>query len=285
MFEKLHDLGSRVRHTPVLERQRWLWDTVEPAWQRMFARISDQQGFATHINGDIFKLTYEWGSRYDRLDQRAYEPVVYAALTEAIREGMTVFDIGAHIGMFTLGTAKRVGSKGRVYAFEPSPETALILERHVALNAWQDRVEVVRAVASDLNGKVPFYVNGISMAASLGRENVEVLSPDRPADGAVKLEMESVTLDQFCERGHIQPDVFKIDVEGAELRVLRGAGNLLLTRCLLILCEVHPKQMQYCGSSIDELHAYLEDVGYSLEPLDQPNPMGIFHSRMSPRPR
>ena len=147
MFEKLHDLGSRVRHTPVLERQRWLWDTVEPAWQRMFARISDQQGFATHINGDIFKLTYEWGSRYDRLDQRAYEPVVYAALTEAIREGMTVFDIGAHIGMFTLGTAKRVGSKGRVYAFEPSPETALILERHVALNAWQDRVEVVRAVA------------------------------------------------------------------------------------------------------------------------------------------
>jgi len=285
MLGKLHQIGSRVRHTPLLQRQGWLWETVEPAWQRMFARLSNEQGFSTHINGDIFKLTYEWGSRYDRRDHRAYQPVFFGALTEAIREGMTVFDIGAHIGILTLGAAKRVVNKGRVYAFEPSPETALILERHIALNGWQDRVEVVRAVASDVNGKVPFYVNGISMAASLGRENVEVLSPERPADGAVKLETESVTLDQFCERGHIQPDVFKIDVEGAELRVLRGAGNLLLTRRLPILCEVHPRQMQYCGSSIDELHAYLEDVGYSLEPLDQPNPMGIFHSRMSPHPR
>src|SRR5215472_16112105 len=183
MIEKLHQIGSRVRHTTVLERQRWLWATVEPAWQRMFARMSDQKGFATHIDGDIFKLTYKWGSRYDRLDQRTYEPVFYGALSGAVREGMTVFDIGAHIGILTLAAAKRVGPKGRVYAFEPTPETAQVLERHVALNGWQDRVEVVSEVASDSDGTVAFYVNGMSMSASLGRENVEVLSPERPADG------------------------------------------------------------------------------------------------------
>ena len=281
MFEKLHQLGSRVRHTSLMGRQSWLWATVEPAWQRMFARMSDQQGFSTHINGDIFKLTYEWGSRYDRLDQRAYEPVFYGALTGAVREGMTVFDLGAHIGILTLAAAGRVGPKGRVYAFEPSPETARTLERHIALNGWQDRVEVVRAVASDLDGTVPFYVSGMSMAASLGRENMEVLSPDRPAEGAVKLEVPSVTLDRFCASCGVKPDVLKIDVEGAELRVLRGARNLLATRRLTILCEVHPKQMEYCASSFEELHAYLEDVGYSMEPLDEPNPMGIFHCRMT----
>ena len=62
---------------------------------------------------------------------------------------------------------------------------------------------------------------------------------------------------------------------------MRGARNLLATRRLTILCEVHPKQMEYCGSSFEELHAYLEDVGYSMEPLDEPNPMGIFHCRMT----
>jgi len=244
----------------------------------MFARMSDQQGFATHINGDVFKLTYEWGSRYERLDQRTYEPVFYGAFSGAVREGMTVFDLGAHIGILTLAAAKRVGPKGRVYAFEPSPETARILERHVALNGWQDRVEVVRAVASDFDGTVPFYVNGTSMAASLGRENVEVLSVDRPADSAVKLEVASVTLDRFCASRGITPHVFKIDVEGAELRVLRGARNLLLTRRSAILCEVHPQQMQHCGSSLGELQEFLDGIGYFLTPLDEPNPTGIFHS-------
>ena len=173
MLEKLHQIGSRVRHTPVLERQRWLWGTVEPAWQRVFARMSEQQGFSTHINGDTFNLTYEWGSRYDRLDQRSYEPVFYGALAGIVQNGMTVFDVGAHIGILTLAAARRVGPKGRVYALEPSPETARTLERHIALNGWQDRVELVRAVASDLDGTLPFYVSGMSMAASLGRENVK----------------------------------------------------------------------------------------------------------------
>src|SRR3989442_7232326 len=122
---------------------------------------------------------------------------VFQAFVERIEEGMTVFDIGAHIGLFTLGAAKRVGRRGRVYAFEPSPETAEVLERHVRLNGWQNRVEVVRAVVSDVDGVVPFYAHGLSMAASLGRENVEVLNPEQPDTPTLKIEITSVTLDQF----------------------------------------------------------------------------------------
>jgi FkbM family methyltransferase len=242
MLEILHEVGSKVRHSAVLERQTWLWRRVEPAWQGMFRQASENKGFATHINSDLFRLTYEWGSRYDRADQRVYEPVFYGAMTEIVREGMTVFDIGAHIGIFSLGVAKRIGPIGKVYAFEPCPETAGILERHVIFNQWQDRVSVVRAVTSDLNETVSFYVNGISMSASMGRENVEVLSADRPADGAHRIDVESVTLDRFCAERNVRPDLFKIDVEGAELRVLRGAKTLLLTARPSILCEVHPKQ-------------------------------------------
>jgi FkbM family methyltransferase len=98
-----------------------------------------------------------------------YEPSFYQAFVGRIKEGMTVFDIGAHIGLFTLGAAKRVGKRGRVYAFESSQETAEILDHHVRLNGWQNRVEVVRAVVSDVDGVGPFYAHGLSMAASLGR--------------------------------------------------------------------------------------------------------------------
>ena len=283
MLEILHEIGSRMRHSPVLERQTWLWQRLEPAWQGIFGQLSGPTGFATHINGDVLRLEYEWGSRYDRPDQRAYEPIFYGALTGVVRAGMTVFDIGAHIGIFTLGAAKRVGPAGKVFAFEPSPAASAVLKKHVAFNEWQDRVEVVREVASDVDGKLPFFVNGTSMAASLGRENVEVLSPDRPAGGAVRLDADSITLDRFCAMRAVRPDVIKIDVEGAELKVLLGARGLLERVRPEILCEVHPRQMKHCGSSLEELRDYLADVGYAMEPLSEPNPMGIFHGRLTPK--
>lgn len=283
MLEFLHQCGSRVRHSTVLERQRWIWDRVEPAWQGVFGQLSEKKGFLTHVNGDVFRLGYEWGARYNRADQRVYEPLFYGAMAGMVTEGMTVFDIGAHIGIFSLGAGQRVGSSGKVYAFEPSPETAAILQHHVALNGWERRIEVVRAAASDNDGRTSFYINGISMSNSLGQANVEVLSPERPADGAVRLDVESVTLDRFCRARGIRPGLIKIDVEGAELCVLRGAREILKTVRPFILCEVHPDLMENCDGSVSRLEEFLSEVGYTATRLDEPNWMGIFHSHMRPR--
>jgi FkbM family methyltransferase len=283
MIETLHRIGSRIRHSRFLDDQKWLWGTVEPYWQRIFERLSQRRGFATHINEDMFKLVYDFASRYDRYDHRAYEPTFYHAFIQPIEPGMTVFDIGAHIGLFTLAAAKRVGREGQVFAFEPCQETVALLKRHIHLNGWQDRVEVITAVVSEVNGVVPFYTHGVSMAASLGRENVEVLNPERLDNPAHKSETASVTLDQFCKGRNIRPNVLKIDVEGAELRVLRGAQNVLLNEQLFILCEIHPKQMQYCGSSQHELIAFIDSIGYCLRPIDEPNEFGIFHGLIARR--
>ena len=130
MFETLHRIGSRIRHSRVAKDQEWLWEKFEPYWRRAFERFSRRGGFATHINEDVFTLLYAFGSRYDRHDRRVYEPSFYQAFVQEIRPGMRVLDRGAHNGLFTLGAAKRAGKAGRVYAFEPSPETAEILERH-----------------------------------------------------------------------------------------------------------------------------------------------------------
>ena len=63
------------------------------------------------------------------------------------------------------------------------------------------------------------------MAASLGRENVEVLNPEPLATPACAIEIVSVTLDQFCRAQNVKPDVLKVDAEGAELLILRVKGN------------------------------------------------------------
>jgi FkbM family methyltransferase len=283
MLRSVHRLGSRIRHSRLLGNQKWLWEKVEPSWQRAFEWLSSRRGFVTRVNGEDFRLEYAVGARYDRADRREYEPIFYHAFVQRIGAGMRVFDLGAHVGLFTLGAAKRVGKEGRVYAFEPSPDTAEILERHIALNRWGDRVEVIRAVVSDVDEIVPFYVHGVSMAASLGRDNVEVLNPERPREPAVKINAQSVTLDRFCKERNIKPDIVKIDVEGAELHCLRGARSLLLSHGLTVFCEVHPRNMEVCGSSLSALEAYLDSVGYRLTALDEPNAMGIFHGLISRR--
>ena len=79
-------------------------------------------------------------------------------------------------------------------------------------------------------------------------------------------------------RIEVQADVLKIDVEGAELRVLKGATNILLTQVPHVRCETYPAQMEHGGSSYAELKAFLADAAYSFTALDEPNPMGIFHA-------
>src|SRR5262249_40284913 len=108
--------------------------------------------------------------------------------------------------------------------------------------------------------------------------NVEVLNPERLARPAICHEAASVTLDQFCSERNITPDVIKIDVEGAEVRVLLGAGNVLARSRPVLLCEIHPQQMANCGSSLTELESFREHHGYTITRLDEPNTTGIFHA-------
>ncbi len=83
MLESVHRLGSKIRHSPLLRRQTWLWQRVEPVWQAAFARASKDRGFETRINGDIFRLDYSLGARYNREDNITF--VLYGG--EARRPG------------------------------------------------------------------------------------------------------------------------------------------------------------------------------------------------------
>jgi FkbM family methyltransferase len=281
MLASLHKIASGARHSALLRPLEPLFRRIEPHWNRVLGRAMANDGLEARINDDVFRLDYQYGSRYGK--QKSYEPDIYLPYVASIHEGMTVLDIGAHVGFFALAAAKRVGPMGKVVAFEPSPATLRVLRHHVKLNRWHDRVTVEPSVVSDRAGSVTFYTFDDSMAASLSKENVEVLNVQRP-EHATPVEVPAVTLDDYCRARGLKPNVIKIDVEGAELRVLKGAERLLReSNDLVIWCEVHPRQMENLGDTASELAPFLDALGYSLAPIAEAGHHGIYPSRISRR--
>lgn len=276
----VHRAGSRLRQFGPLGQQAWFWRVCEPMWNGVFDRVTRRQGYLTSVNGDAFRLDYAYGARYDRQDKREYEPTFYLPFAERIRPGMVVFDVGAHVGFFSLAAGLRVGDEGRVVAFECSPDTAALLRRHIAYNRVGHRVSVVEKAVSDSEGRLQFFAYRASMAASMARANVESLNPEHLEEPLRELTVKSVTIDAFCGQHGLRPSIIKIDVEGAELRVLQGCQRTLREVRPEVFCEIHPRQLANCGGSIDELRALVSAVGYTMQPLDDPNPAGIFHARL-----
>lgn len=236
------------------------------------------RGIVVELNGDSLRLTPAYATYHAT---RGFEPEVHEAVTRKIGSGMSVLDVGAHVGLFTLAAALRVGPTGRVVAFEPSPATLANLHRHVALNGFGDRVEVVPAVVGEVEGETSFFIHGETMSASIARASVDELSPGQRAMPATEIHVPVVTLDGFCARRGIRPDHVKIDVEGGELQVLRGAEELLLSTADVV-CEIHPAQLEAAGDSEEALIAFVTGHGRRLVTIDERSD-GIYHAHLQKR--
>lgn len=280
MTTALHSLASRARHATPFRALEPAFRRVEPLWNRTLAATLYRRGFPVVVNGETIRLGYAYGARLAK--QHAYEPDIAVPFAAAIQPGVTVLDIGAHVGVLSLIAAQRVGPRGRVVAFEPAPASLAALRAHCRYNgAVGDRVTIAPVVASDAEGTVPFYTFGDSMAASLAKANVAELNAQHPTT-VTSVEVRAVRLDHYCVERGWTIDVIKIDVEGAELRVLRGARALLERDRPRVFCEIHPKQMANVGDSVAELETFVRSVGYRLTPLAAPGHHGIYPTELSP---
>lgn len=165
-----------------------------------------------------------------------HEVAVQDLLKGLCKPGFVFYDIGAHLGFFSFGVANCAGPKGRVFAFEPDPENCVRLKEMVLRNNLQNRVEVVEAAAWSYtsSGGVPFR-RGSSKAH--GGVLADGIAPVL-ADGEMHL-VSAISLDDFLRKGKPCADVVKIDVEGGECEVLKGAEELFSRSKPTLLCEVH----------------------------------------------
>lgn len=193
----------------------------------------------------------------------AWNPDEYAAFRRDVREGDVVLDIGANLGAYTLLFAQWVGERGRVYAFEPAPDARRGLAQHVVMNDVAARVVVLREAVSGTPGTARFLATGTSGA-------------NRLTGGAEREATDVVTtsIDAFCAPLGLRPRLIKVDVEGAELDVLRGARQTIAAGGghLRLYVEMHPGLWPAMGISREQIEAELQAQGLRAEALDGGSP-------------
>jgi len=182
----------------------------------------------------------EWMGLYEVRKQRA--------LRRLVAPGMTVCDIGANAGFYTLGLARLVGEDGRVLAFEPLPRNLAKIRHHLALNRVAN-VTLSDCALSDVTATLQFSEGDNDFTGRISKE-------------AGDLEVQSVCLDQFLEKQSLpDPALLKIDVEGAEARVLKGAKELLFRAHPILVLALHGADQKV------ECFEILRSFGYSVKGL------------------
>lgn len=166
-----------------------------------------------------------------------YERGVTKLFCEVLKDKTCVFDIGANIGYYTFLAAALLESRGVVYAFEPSPDVFQILSHNAHLNELANVVLNQAALcAEDGTGRLflPSTEEGDSH-----QTNASLIEGFMSQQGAISVK--TLRFDTYCAKAGIKKvDLIKIDVEGVELQVLQGMGELLQSWLPDIICEVLP---------------------------------------------
>lgn len=185
-----------------------------------------------------------------------FEPAESCLVSRLLQPGDVFVDVGAHIGWFTTIAARRVGSLGQVIACEPYPENAAALQLNLALNGMQN-VLVVESALSDRPGTLRLRKG----SDSGGVTALEWSTGD-------EVDVPTTTLDEMTAE-IMAIKLLKIDVEGWESHVLRGAAGTL-KRSANVLIEINQPALQEAASSPDQLLGLLRAAGFtSFVPVDQ----------------
>jgi FkbM family methyltransferase len=224
--------------------------------------------------GDPIRLQVDSEAELPRLHSCHKEPETVAWIERFVLPGEVVFDIGANVGAYSFVVDRATKGNCTVYAFEPSFSTFAQLSRNVALNRSQGRVIPVFLALSDVNGLVTFNYSSLAPGAAL-----HALGDSKDGKGtsfrpALSQPVLSYRIDDFVAHfAARRPNHIKLDVDGVELKVLRGASLTLADPALrTIMVEVEPARPEF--GAIQKL---LTDNGFA-EHSRYPHGSGTEHA-------
>ena len=186
-----------------------------------------------------------------------YEKGTLAVMKNLLSDGDIFVDAGANIGLMSIYASRLVGSSGRVFAFEPHPETAEILEENIRLNGCKN-ISVSRQAVGKEPGRAKIYNRWDSPR---GRAS---LIP--PGDSSESHEVSVTTLSEYLishQKDIREISMVKLDIEGYELEALMGAGRLLeKENAPMLIVECSEKRENAQGSSPEDLYSFLMELGH-----------------------
>ncbi len=188
-------------------------------------------------------------------------PEIEWAISRLLQPGDIFVDAGCNVGYFTLLGAKLVGRTGKVFSFEPSPSTSERCRKNIEINGYP-QVSLFQKAVSNVTGIATLYQPETGCDLATLRGEVDKKNPA----STMQFTVDTICLDTFLPRetaGKIK--LVKIDVEGAEFKVLEGMRNILSSPSGPdIICEVNNKFLQEMGTSAIEVIEFLRQLGYFI---------------------
>lgn len=205
-----------------------------------------------------------------------YEPELVELLRLVLDPAMTFVDVGAQVGYFSTAAAALVGRAGAVHSFEPDPDCFSMLQRNARAYSW---LRVYNSAVADFTGETSFYRSPKLDESGWGAMFDE-------GGGRTRINVRVRTLDGWgAAEGIEKIDVIKIDVEGAEYRVLEGARNVIAATRPLIWVEANEVCLSRDGKSVWSLLRLLEEWDYAAHGLYERRSQSLENIAAIPRER
>ena len=225
-------------------------------------RYGNNKEFKLKIKGVTILFSIEdFYSRtwiYKRCDfNKIHEENVIDVLAKYLKSSKCFVDVGAHIGYYTF-LASKLMSSGNVFSFEMDEINYRLLEKNFKLNKSKN-AHIYNLAISDSTGVINYARNS-------GQPDPTLSSEEKSLDikNGESVSIKTVSLDDFFKNIDPKPDIIKIDVEGAEMQVLKGMKQLLKKEDIKIFLEVHPERLSEFGLSVKKVISFLMDRGYNV---------------------
>ncbi|WP_298126307.1 FkbM family methyltransferase [Brevundimonas sp.] len=229
------------------------------AGQRYFP-LSDDLGLARLEDGHFIYVDPLDEAVAHHLIARGYwEQWISEALLRLIRVGDRVVEVGANFGFHTLGMANKVGPEGYVVAFEANPRLAPLVLKTLTFNGYQERAQVVSAAAADVPGELTMITSRRNAGGGALSKQADAMGPEGQL-----ITVDAVRLDDVIE-GTV--DLIRIDAEGAEPLILKGAHRLLSRHDVVVVLEWDVVQMGH-RTSVPAFVADLQKAGFRFWKID-----------------
>jgi FkbM family methyltransferase len=180
-------------------------------------------------------------------------------ISQKIKKGMVLYDIGANLGFYTLLFSKLTGLNGQVIAFEPDPDNFRLLKKNLIQNHISNVLAIQKAI-SNKTGKEKLYI----CEEHHGNHRIYITKEKRRW-----ISVESTTLDHFL-LGKPPPNFIKLDIEGAECLAIRGMlSTLKIVKHLIMICEFAPNNLWQSQCNPLFLLRTMNDLGFKRKLLNE----------------
>src|SRR5436190_22755685 len=236
---------------------------LRPRLRRLWNRLLPHTSLPLRVSPGLWWIA-ENDAVSDMLFEGTFERDERALVDAFVKPGMTVLDVGAHAGLYTMIAAKRARRGGRVIAFEPSSRERARLVRHLRLNGSAG-VTVEPIALGAVDGEVDLFIVDTNQTGCNSLRSV-------PGEHAVPTRVPIRRLDAYAaEHGLDRVDFVKMDIEGGERDALVGAEGLFRRTRPALLVEIEPARIAPWGYEPREIFELVAGWGYEWEPAGRGN--------------